>query len=117
MAAKKPVVVNTGQLAKYRATNSLDLAGTDSFISIEEHSSSPATPAANQVVLYTKADGFWYMKRDDGVELAVGTPFPQIKQTIEVGETVTILSGFQMLFYQSYQVDGTLINNGTIVVL
>jgi hypothetical protein len=44
---------------------------SDAFARFDEHSSSPSTPAAGNVVLYAKADGLLYSKDDAGVETVV----------------------------------------------
>lgn len=46
-------------------------AGSDAQLLLDE-TEAPATPAANKVVIYAKADGKIYKKDDTGVEKSVG---------------------------------------------
>lgn len=42
--------------------------GTDNYLTLDEHSSAPSTPAAGKVSVYAKADGKLYIKDDAGTE-------------------------------------------------
>lgn len=44
----------------------------DAFITLDEHSSAPATPASGKVAVYAKADGKVYRKDDAGTEAELG---------------------------------------------
>lgn len=96
-------------------TTRLNNTTADPNVVVAEHPTAPVTPETGHVTLYGKGVGYLFSKDDTGTEILVSGP--QVKNSIDVAEQITIMAGYQLLAYQSYQVDGTLINDGTLVIL
>lgn len=45
------------------------------------------------------------------------SPWPMVKNSVELGETCTIPAGYQLIVSGSFDVDGALITDGELVVL
>lgn len=109
MANKQPIVISGGRLANIDAADTLDvpmlnITAADSFITIPEHATSPATPASGKVVIYAKADGLLYIKDDVGTETPAG-PGSAPVQCIPIAasdETTPLVVSVAMTFRMPY---------------
>jgi hypothetical protein len=63
----------TGQTSRMYLKSTGEIAlGTDGWITFDEHTSAPGTPASGRVAVYAKADGKIYRKDDTGTETELG---------------------------------------------
>ena len=75
---------------------------------------SDATPNAGEAVLFSKTDGRTYVVNSSGEQVSVGQ---MVKPEIEAGFTLTIPAGYQFMVYGAYEVNGTLIADGELIIL
>jgi hypothetical protein len=86
----------TGQvILAYGGNAKLRLDGTDAELLVPitlTEAAAPATPAANKVVAYAKADGKLYRKDDTGIEMELGStivPHTTVAEAVGAGGTST----------------------------
>jgi hypothetical protein len=63
------------------------------------------------------ATEFYHLTATEHATLLVSTQWPMVKNSIALGEELTIPAGFQLIVSDSFDVDGTLNADGELVIL
>lgn len=60
---------------------------------------------------------FYHLNATEHATLLVSTQWPMVKNSIALGEELTIPAGYQLIVSDSFDVDGTLNADGELVIL
>lgn len=60
---------------------------------------------------------FYHLNATEHAALVAGNPWPVVKNSIAVSETLTIPTGYQLIVFDSFGIDGTLNADGELVIL
>lgn len=60
---------------------------------------------------------FYHLNATEHATLTVAAKWPMVKKSVDLAESVTIPTGYQLIVFDSFGIDGTLNADGELVIL